>query len=90
MPIMSYDESAKQPFLNHDEDRSDSLDVHRRALGNDSRISYARCFTIILMISYIPTIVTLIYLLLRLSQCAHEQECAHPELVPCKYQPEKK
>ena len=86
MASMSHEESLKQPFLNHTEHHSDYLGMCREETGTKRQKRRTQWLIFFLIISHIPTILAIIWLLLMLSRYALKQECVHPELVPCKYQ----
>ena len=85
MTSMFDEESLKQPFLGHDEDRPKYLDLCRENTSTKRGKDHTRWLISFLMISNVPMIMAIIFLLLRLSKYTLEQMCAHPELVPCKY-----
>ncbi len=86
MVSMFHEDSLKQPFLGHNEEHRDKSDVHQENPGSKKQeLLHSRRLIFFLTISHIPTIGAIIFLLLSFSKYALEQECAHPDFIPCKY-----
>ena len=81
---MSYEESVNEPFLDDDENHPDDTDIFKEKSGSKRRKCHTQWLISFLILSHLPTIITILFLLLRLSKYTLEHKCAHPELVPCK------